>query len=210
MEENISSLSEKSTFPEPVIPVKNKRNYLRIFTIAVTAVLVLLVSLNLVDRRLWKNYYEKYYVSFINKHDFDEQNLDDETLCGYIPYSADGKKYNIEFRKPLENTYDFAVNIDSVKTYPELYWTVQGDDTRYSYSVECQVKRFGKKCYLVGLYPYEAGSTINYRVIGCMIDDDGNFVKDNEAPELTADDRRILEYFKDDILEIKNIIDSEM
>ena len=89
------------------------------------------------------------------------------------------------------------------------YWTVPFINYKFTYELGCRIDRFGRKDYAFMADKYKDDPNNSFGTFGFLIMEDGTFIYSSDGfPELTDEERKIIDYLRDDILELKAEVDS--
>ena len=176
-------------------------------------IIVALVLLShIINSIMWNNYNKKYYLHFVNKFNVDESCMDQRLRIGYLVYKYHGYDFTLVFDEPQKNKYNFKVRLRSggyslAKLKP-VYLETPLSEYRYEYGMSCFIDRFGNRKYDFSLWEYLDNPDWSYDTFGVVLKEDGTFVYDDkDSPEITDEQRKIVEYFRKDILDLKAEID---
>lgn len=203
-EVNISDLSQKGSFKPPEIKNKKPRNY----RLVLIPIIIIVIALYFINRVMWNNYYDKYYEYFIDKNNIDVSSIDQMSSWGYVPYKFKGADITLEFHKPQKGSYTFAVGL--LSEYGEItdYWEVPFNECKYVYEFCIDIDRFGKRDYTIFFDTYEFSMNSSYECFGIEIKEDGTFIYDSDGfSEMTDENRKVIEYHRDDILDLKSEVE---
>lgn len=205
---NISDISQPAADNAPY--VKNKKPKRSPLVIAALVIIPIAVF-SVVNRIIWNRYNEKYYLYFINKNNIDTSCIESASSWGYVPYSYKGSPITLTFHKPQKGKYTFGATLASGYNDHVGYWEVPFNEYEYEYELWCGIGPFGKKEYFMDFNTYEHFSNMSYEVFGMQITEDGRFIYDSDGfTELTDENRQVIAYLRDDILDLKAELDKIM
>ena len=201
---NISQLSNTGA-----VSSKRKKLDPKIFKYIFPLIIILVFVCYVVNSMMWKSYNEKYYLHFLEKNNIDVSCIDDLSLWGYVPYTYKNTEITLEFHKPSKNKYTFGAGLLSEYRDKMEYWTTPFINYKFTYELDCGIDRFGRKEYTFDAYKYRNDPNNSFGTFGLLIKEDGTFVYSSDGfSELTDEERRIIDYLRDDILELKAEVDS--
>lgn len=183
----------------------------------VIAVLVLsTVSYNVykkIHHKKWLEYYDKYYIGFLEKNNINEQETySSEDRFGTVKYDNGVYKCLLEYTKPEPDSMHFGIVLDaSGNTDHSIPLTVSFRDDLYYYYVNAYLTHSGKTAYYIALHEMQSPHGISYHTIAFKINSKGEVkLKNRGIPKLSDDDIRVIDELMPEIMKMKELIEKEI
>ena len=171
-------------------------------------IIVLVLVCNIVNSMVWKSCSEKYYQHFLEKNSIDTSCINSMSSWGFVPYSYKGADISLVFCEPERHKYVFFAGLVSEYINSMEYWEVPFVDYKFTYELDCIIDRFGRKVYSFHADKYGNDPGDSFDGFCFLIMEDGTFVYNSEGfPELTDEEIKIIDYMKNDILDLKGEVD---
>lgn len=208
MEESIKQYSSTIEIKERKKPPVKK-----ILIALLCIIVIFLVSYKIVLHILWQDYYDKYYLAFLERNNIANGAEDNASSWGYEKYITDDFRGIIEYHVPNKDKFTFVAGLAANSGDPdETYWTIPSDDTvHYRPYLSASVKWNGKIRYYGTLDFCYGGTENQFDYCDFYITDEDTFVFDAKGFGAgNADNSDKVLYFKDEFLELKKTLDSEI
>lgn len=210
MEETLSQFSDRIE-----VKVHKKIRSRKIFIIILCILLVLLFSYKFIIHQVWLGYYEKYYLSFLERNNLDEGSEDRASSWGYKKYETDNFCGTLEYHAPAKDKFTFSAGLAANMGKPyESYWSIPNDedDVHYHPYLSANVKWNGKVEYYGDLdFCHDAGGADRQFDMCSFFIKDGEFIFEADGiPKSNKENSDKVLYFKDEIMELKAVIDNEI
>lgn len=208
MEETLSQFSNQIE-----VKVHKKLRNRKIFIIILCILAVLLLSYKLIIHQIWLSYYEKYYLSFLERNNLNEGMEDDLSSWGYKKYETDNFCGTLEYHAPAEDEFTFGAGLTACMGNPyDCYWTIPGEDIHFQPYLDAFVNWNGNIEYYGCLnFCHDIGGVERQFDMCSFHIEDGEFIFEADGiPKGNEENSDKVLYFKDEILELKAVIDNEI
>ncbi|SDA31491.1 hypothetical protein SAMN02910447_03407 [Ruminococcus sp. YE71] len=172
--------------------------------IFVALIAAAVIAINVVNAVKKKHYYEvceKYYQPFIEKHGFDEKNIDDfDRHLGTALCTENGLNCTLQYSIPREYNDSFSITLASSWDGLDVPLKIEGDELDYHYDVSAIYDHSGMKEISVSINSYN-GHYITYEgetfydkgswagFFAFTVDENGDFrYKNKDMPTVSAED----------------------
>ena len=183
------------------------------FAAVIITVTTIFIIYGIKKHERWLEFYDKYYIGFLEKNNIDEKtSYSRDKDIRYVKYDDGTYKCMLRYTKPEPDDLHFGIVLDATSDMEcSIPLKTSLSDKLYYYYINAYLTENGRPAYYIFLNELSPEESISYHQIAFKIDNEGNILlKNKDIPELSADDKAVLNDLMPEIMKLKDIIENEI